>query len=372
MPTREQDADQTIAELYRAAAGSTPWSRALQCVVDDMDALAAQLVGFDKRTGAISFSHLSEQGDAEAGLHYVRQYHAVDPRLPLLTQKPVGGWLFCQDHFDDEFAANNAYYRDLLIPYGGRYSACAKLFETPDEVIMVAFLSKGANPPFTDAQRDYFLRMGRHLTESLALYHRLRGIAQRGAVGAALISRIARPMAVLNRSRMVSAANPRFIELAQEGGVVTLEHNRLACVDPQHDRALDTAMKELEAAPADKRRALVLPLGKKSAPIFALSVELMVPDETLHAFGDTAQYLVTAHQRPTAPHHDVSLWQAAFGFSPAEAKVAAHLFGGKAPKEIAKALHVSPSTIKTHLDALFAKTGTSRQAELVRVLAMVE
>jgi DNA-binding CsgD family transcriptional regulator len=98
---------------------------------------------------------------------------------------------------------------------------------------------------------------------------------------------------------------------------------------------------------------------------------MVAPEETLHAFGDTSQFLLSVHRRPTGPHEDVSLWQAAFNFSPAECKVAAHLFAGKPPKEIAKALHVSPSTIKTHLDSLFAKTRTGRQAELVRVLGMV-
>jgi DNA-binding CsgD family transcriptional regulator len=366
------DPDQTIAELYRAATGSTSWAHALQRIVDDMDALAAQLVGLDKRTGAIAFSHLNEYGDAEAGLEYVRRYHAVDPRIPLLVEKPVGDWLFCQDHFDDDFAADNPYYRDLLIPYGGRYSACVKLHETAEEVVLVAFLGKGTNPPFGPQHRDYFHRMGTHLSEAVAMHRKLRGMARSGAVGASLISRIARPMALIDGAKNINAANPRFDELVSDGGVLQREGNRLVCADAGVERGLDTAMRDLDRTAPHDRRARVVPLGKQGIPLFALSVAMMIPDETLHAFGDTAQYLLTAHQRPTAPHHDVSLWQAAFNLSPAESKVAAHLFGGKAPKEIAKALHVSPSTIKTHLDALFAKTGTSRQAELVRVLAMVE
>ena len=372
LSAKQHDPDQTIAELYRAAAGTVPWAKALQRVVDDLDALGAQMIGVDKRTGAIAFSHIAEDTNAEAALEYVRKYHAVDPRIPLLQRGRVGEWLFCQDLFDDAFAASNPYYRDLLIPYGGRYSACAKLAETEDDVILVGFLSKGSQPPWEPRHRDYFKRIGTHLQEALALHRKLKAVVQHGAVGANLIERLPRPIAVVDDGRRVTAMNGRFRKLLDDGSVFT-GGRLLKCTDPQFERTLAGTMQEMAAVPRpEERRARVLPLEKRCLPLFAVSLALLVPDETLHAFGHTAQYMVTVHERPTAPHHDVSLWQAAFNLSPAEAKVAAHLFGGRAPKEIAKALHVSPSTIKTHLDALFSKTGTSRQAELVRVLSMVE
>jgi DNA-binding CsgD family transcriptional regulator len=37
--------------------------------------------------------------------------------------------------------------------------------------------------------------------------------------------------------------------------------------------------------------------------------------------------------------------------------------------EIADALGIGEATVKTHLHRLFAKTGTSRQAELVKLVA---
>jgi DNA-binding CsgD family transcriptional regulator len=41
---------------------------------------------------------------------------------------------------------------------------------------------------------------------------------------------------------------------------------------------------------------------------------------------------------------------------------------GGAPK-VAKMLGIAENTVKTHLRRLFAKTGTTRQAELVRLVA---
>jgi DNA-binding CsgD family transcriptional regulator len=58
-----------------------------------------------------------------------------------------------------------------------------------------------------------------------------------------------------------------------------------------------------------------------------------------------------------------------FDFTPAESRVALLLCGGLVPKQVASELAVSISTVRTHLRAILAKTGTSRQAQLVRLLA---
>ena len=65
-----------------------------------------------------------------------------------------------------------------------------------------------------------------------------------------------------------------------------------------------------------------------------------------------------------------SAWlREAFGLTEAEITVAARLAVGTGGlKSIAASLGVSVSTIRTHLQRAFDKTGTHRQAELVRLL----
>ncbi len=59
------------------------------------------------------------------------------------------------------------------------------------------------------------------------------------------------------------------------------------------------------------------------------------------------------------------LLQALYGLTPAESRVVAALCTGLAPVEIAQRLAVSKETVRSQLKAAFAKTGTSRQPELV-------
>jgi DNA-binding CsgD family transcriptional regulator len=57
-----------------------------------------------------------------------------------------------------------------------------------------------------------------------------------------------------------------------------------------------------------------------------------------------------------------------YGLTNAEAAVALHIADGQGIKPIADELSLSTATVKTHLQRVFLKTGTHRQAELVRLL----
>jgi DNA-binding CsgD family transcriptional regulator len=161
---------------------------------------------------------------------------------------PPGDWLFCQDKFTHEFAEQQPYCRDLLIPYGGRYSATMKVAQSEHETVLIALLSSLERGRFDEAQKAYLKRMGGHLVEAISRFRRVR-------------------------------------------------------------------------SPPD------------SAPL--------------------------------------SLWQAAFSLTRAEARVAAEVWAGKTMSEAAKTLSVAPSTVRTQLAQVFAKTRTSKQSELVRALAAV-
>jgi DNA-binding CsgD family transcriptional regulator len=58
-----------------------------------------------------------------------------------------------------------------------------------------------------------------------------------------------------------------------------------------------------------------------------------------------------------------------FDLTQAEAHVLAQIAEGKTQAEIARTLDIEIGTVKTHLLHTFAKTGTHRQADLVRLAA---
>ena len=60
-----------------------------------------------------------------------------------------------------------------------------------------------------------------------------------------------------------------------------------------------------------------------------------------------------------------------FGLTFAECRLAFHLAQGRTPQEVARLLGVSRATVGSQLGALFSKTHTKRQAELVALLGRI-
>jgi DNA-binding CsgD family transcriptional regulator/PAS domain-containing protein len=61
----------------------------------------------------------------------------------------------------------------------------------------------------------------------------------------------------------------------------------------------------------------------------------------------------------------------AFQLTPAETRVLGRVLTGSTVAEAAAQLGVAPTTARTHLDSIFAKTGVSRQSELIRLAAQL-
>ncbi|MGK9166078.1 helix-turn-helix transcriptional regulator [Inquilinus limosus] len=67
-----------------------------------------------------------------------------------------------------------------------------------------------------------------------------------------------------------------------------------------------------------------------------------------------------------------ALLQELFGLTAAEAVFAAEISRGDGLQAVAERLAIAPTTARTHLTRIFEKTGTRRQAELVRLLTQCD
>jgi DNA-binding CsgD family transcriptional regulator len=93
----------------------------------------------------------------------------------------------------------------------------------------------------------------------------------------------------------------------------------------------------------------------------------------MHADPDEApgDWLVMATVlAPVRPERGIVALARIFGLTCAEERVLAHLAEDCTPAEISAALGVSLTTVRTHLQSLFQKTGARRQPELVRLALM--
>jgi DNA-binding CsgD family transcriptional regulator len=99
----------------------------------------------------------------------------------------------------------------------------------------------------------------------------------------------------------------------------------------------------------------------------------------LLALGFTALGLWVGHRltakKPAAPFERNTAAIASLGLTPRECEILDLLASGQTNQELARALGVSPNTVKTHLANLFAKLEVDRRIKAIekaRFLALIE
>jgi DNA-binding CsgD family transcriptional regulator len=128
-------------------------------------------------------------------------------------------------------------------------------------------------------------------------------------------------------------------------------------------KAISTAFRQLVAPVACKFKTgavswVVIPY-KGGKP-------LVVRDDAV--IGDSGISIVMLLSRKAGSHPNPARLQQMFGLTSAEVQLAMRLAVGQTPLEIARQSKVSRTTIRSHLAALFSKTETNRQSELVALL----
>ena len=130
----------------------------------------------------------------------------------------------------------------------------------------------------------------------------------------------------------------------------------------------------LSGLPDDARRQLLVGLRRrltKEVPLVLLNCNDEQPliahlaAESEGAGDHRAVSLTDLHDFPV-PHEDTL--RAVFDLTPAEARLAQGITRGDTLEEVATSLGIKMPTARTQLAAVFAKTGTQRQAKLVAIL----
>jgi DNA-binding CsgD family transcriptional regulator len=370
------DYDAIVQSIYRAGAGLEPWLAPLKRVADTFDAWAVQLLGVDKRTGTMTFSYEAGDASPESGLDYIRTYHRIDPRVALQGPWPTKKWLACQEHFDDDYVAKSPFYQDFLIPYGGRCLFGAKLIEDDASVVLLGHLNHFGKPPLDVDQRDAFERIGEHVAQAFDIHRHLSKVVERDALGFALLDRLRQPVILLDPDRNITFRSEAAKAILDHGNVIYDHDGVLVCRNVESNLDLTLAMRELALAPINSNEADKTPAERRSirlrrmhgSHVVAGTLLALRPRDVMGAFGRSPQALLTIYEPGAATEIDPFLLSTTFDLTPAEARVAARLTSGLTLEATAKEFKVSITTVRSQLKAVFEKTGTNRQADLVRLL----
>ena len=284
-------------------------------------------------------------------------------RAPRAAAMQYPGFLVDYDLVTIEETQNDPFYTELLQPHGAGW-ATGTVVPAPSGDLIVFNLERAhARGPIERAYLPRLDRLRPHLARAGLMSVRLH--LERARATTEALGRLGLPAAVLGRNGRMLAANDAFDALS--GQFVTRAFDALALADRSADNLLRQALDQIDrgqgalgsrsipVAASDKSQAMIahlLPVKGAARDIFSSAVSVL---------------MVTPLSAPSAP--TIEVLNGLFDLSPAEARVTQGIVKGETVDTLASAMGLSRETIRTQLKAVMLKTGTTRQAELVGLLA---
>ena len=187
------------------------------------------------------------------------------------------------------------------------------------------------------------------------------------------------PIAALNAMRLPAIALDQhgFVADANAAAEAVFDQNinikdrRLFVRNPDARTLLKNAVDQLKELPRLDSLALepvIVPRMDKLPVI----VRIWPFDGPAHQPGQEVRALLTLNSLGPKPGPSAAILAKTFRLTPSEAKVACIIARGAPPDIAARELKISRETARNQLKAVFAKTDTHRQSELVALLLQVE
>jgi len=373
--------DTVVRELYEAAAGIVPWPNALDGLYRELQVRHVQLLTVDKTSGALVRSEQPACMDSllfDAILEYVREYHRHDPHLTYTGSLRIGAVVNTADAFPIDEYRRHPFYQEYWAAYGVREMLAAKIAEDDRYVVMLGMARTQELPAYASADLHLLERYVGHLAAAYRIVKHLGVVQATAQAGLAIIEASARPMVLLGLNQRIIGANSLARRFLASGGLLFERDEILCCRGSKASAELQRAfealqLEELSGRPKGTPRRIALRLeGSKIRDHHLLcSIWAMQPATSMNAFGPMPVALLTIAPPTSKNFADPIFVGSMFDLTPAEAKITIALLEGGDLRSIAAAQRISIETVRSQLKSVFAKTNTSRQADLIALLMRV-
>lgn len=348
--------------MFQAAAlGPEGWLGALRTLAEATGSARAQLIGLGGND-AVAFNWVNDYSPSQFE-DFVR-LDLASPQVNFRTNAAA-------HHDGSDIVLHEGHYRaakarltsdiyldfcsDLDMPNGCQ----TNLIEDGKALVGLALLRTKANGKSTAAQRREFARAAEAARTSVRLQQALEQQGQALLLGT--LEAMSAPCLLINGHGQVSAMTPSAEQTLASNNDLLLRDQMLTSNDASLARDLTLALRDaiVMRRPARvqiglTRRLDLFPLERREWSLsFAPSVVAVFRDSAA-AFGSA---VIVATER--------------FGLSAAEAAVAELLVTGLSRREIAARRGVTEETLRSQLKAVYAKTGCSREAEVISLLAQL-
>ncbi len=279
----------------------------------------------------------------------------------------VGDQLLAEREF-----VETEYFNDFYAPIGLRYEFGSVIHNDSRALNALVCYRGPDHGPASPHDLELLRLLTPHLQRARALAVKLGTISNQARMSADVLHRLAAGLIFFDEEGAVVGANATAERLLADEDGLAVSKGRLQAARPVDSRSLAAIMSEA-IRPDDRLSArgpmsirLPRPSGRRSLEVMACAID---PASRVWSQGRAAGFLVVSSGE--AQLHGVARrLRDLYGLSEAESQLVVALANGSTLKDWAATRGVSIETVRWQLKQVFAKTGTTRQPELMRLVLL--
>jgi DNA-binding CsgD family transcriptional regulator len=362
--------NQIVEDIYSAALDASAWPQAMRSLQRRFGGTSAGLYCADIQSGDVTLVHLRDI-DPDYVDCYVDRYLKANP-WSAVPQLQAPGRVRTDTSLDEHYA-RPGYYRstDFFIewmkPQSFIYTLGVNLAAERTLHTKLFLYRDERSGPFSRREVAQFARLSRHMSQAVQIARRLAvGKAQSG-IWLDVIDRLKFGVVLLDDNARVVQLN-RFADdlLSRRDGLALSQRALVTTHCGDMKKLVETIRSALEASESAESRTATARRANGSRP---LSVTAFPLPRNPHPFGwpqAVAAVIVTDPELdPVVPEDEL---RRRYSLTAAEARLAQNLARGTGMRDAAEKAGLSYETARWYLKSTFQKTGTTRQADLVRLL----
>ncbi len=358
-----------LESIYQGPRESIPWSGFLETLRQKLDATFVTLVlrnPASERPGLIV--NASVFGALLPGEpSYSEHYFAICPFIDW----PVDQVATADEVLGEANWCEHEFYRQYLAPLDLRYILVANIRTEAGVDCAFFACSDHQGQDFTEAEKALVTVLLPHLKRAVDMHSMLDELNSERLLYAATIDRMLVGTVILDEFGKVMKANQAASRLfAAKDGLFT-RHDKLCAWSPTENRALQLAIESLlqQHLSGESEHFEVTALSRPTGDM-PLTLLLRPISLNYQANDRSRRPAVAVFIRDPAdsPQASRNLLRKLFQLTATETEVALLMMDGLTLDETAEKLGVMKNTVRAHLRGVFAKTGATRQALLVKTL----
>jgi DNA-binding CsgD family transcriptional regulator len=349
-----------IQLIYAVLLGEATWVQFLDALMAGVPLGRAVMVMHGINDPEQGYVPIHAGFDAKSIETYNAHFAPLNVWQPPLTRQRAGVGFCDEQLLPPGELARSEFFNDYLVPNEINAMACAKIGDDEKYAFSIATLSERDDAQLKQVMADRLTSVGPHLRRAFNYYRKEPSSRRATELGAALFDAIDIGVAVIGDGASVKAISTTGQGMLAEDSPARISAlGRFGLRDAQHQAHLSRMLERRYEGPNVTTllwRATKLTLIRMSKDDVSLYFEGPTVIVLMEQLGNAA----TAFDSDFVAH--------VYGLTKAERRAVSGIVAGKSVDQIAQEASLSRETIRVQMKSLYAKTGASSEADILRRL----